>query len=103
MTKFVSATLATLYWPVVGVFGLAIVVYLISFFTTIERSATGSYYDTGSLKSIAVVILILVSSVVMKQRGNTQLAHIILYVPFGLVVASVLIFFAIAMLPGKGS
>jgi formate hydrogenlyase subunit 4 len=96
-----SSLLSKLYWPTVGFFVLAVVVFGISFFVTIERSATGGFMNTGTLKSIAVLVAIIAGSIYMKQQGNTQAAHLILYVPFGLVLVSVLLFVVIAFMLGK--
>jgi hypothetical protein len=103
MAKFFSSLLSTLYWPVVGFFVLAVLVYVIAFVATIERSATGGYFNSGGLKAIAFMVAMLAASVLMKQRGSTQLAHLILFVPFGLVLVTVLLFFLMAYAFGKGS
>lgn len=102
MAKLFTSLLTTLYWPVVGFFVLAAIIFTISFFTTIEHSATGNFYNTRSLKMIAFLVGMLAVSIVMKQRGNIRGAHMVLYVPFGLVLLSVAIFFFIAYGLGKG-
>ena len=96
-----STLLAKLFWPTIGFFGLAILVLAIAFFATIERSASGSFYNTRSLMTIAVLAAIIAGAVYMRHQGNTQAAHLILYVPFGLVLLMVLLFFLMAYLLGK--
>lgn len=100
MTQMFSTLLSKLYWPVVGFFVLALLVYGISFFITIERAADGGFYNTRTLKTMAACVAILVGSVYLKQHGNTQAAHLILFVPFGLMVLAVLLFFAMAFMMG---
>lgn len=102
MAKLFSTLLTTLYWPVVGFFGLAAVVFLIAFFSTIERSATGSFYNVNAAGSAVCIALMLAASIVMQQRGNLYWAHIILYAPFALVLLTVILFFAMAFAFGRG-
>ena len=97
----ISTLLSKLFWPTIAFFGLAILVFAIAFFATIERSATGSYYNTGSLKTIAVMAAIIIGAVYMRQQGNTQAAHLILYAPAALILVSVLLFFLLAYMLGK--
>ena len=102
MAKLFASLLSTLYWPVIGFFALAAVVFAVAFVATIERSATHSYYNTGSLKTVAFVVAMLTASIVLKQRGDTRMAHLVLFVPFGLVLVSVILFFLLAYGLGKG-
>jgi hypothetical protein len=102
MAKLFSSLLTTLYWPVVGLFGIAAVVFVIAFVSTIERSATGSFYNVNAAGSAVFIALMLAASIIMKQRGNLYWAHLILYAPFGLVLLTVVLFFAMAFAFGKG-
>ncbi len=101
MTKLLGSLFAALYWPVIGFFALALIVYVIAFLSTIERSAAGSYYNTTSLKTIVCLVALLGGSVYMKHHGRTQLAHLILFGPFGLVLVTVVLFLLMAYAFGK--
>lgn len=102
MSKLFSSLLTTLYWPVVVFFGIAAVMFVIAFVSTIERSATGSFYNMTYARYAVFIAIMLAASIVMRQRGNVPMAHLILYAPFGLVLLTVALFFGFAFAFGRG-
>ena len=102
MAKLFSSLLTTLYWPVAGLFAVFALISLIAFVSTIERSATGSFYNIGYAGTVVFIAVMLAASIMLKQRGNVQMAHLIVYAPFGLVLVTVALFFAMAFAFGKG-
>ena len=102
MAKLFSSLLTTLYWPVVGLFAIFALISLIAFVSTIERSATGSFYNIGYAGTVVFIAVMLAASIMLRQRGNVQMAHLIVYAPFGLVLVTVALFFAMAFAFGKG-
>ncbi len=102
MAKLFSSLLTTLYWPVVGLFAIFALISLIAFVSTIERSATGSFYNIGYAGTVVFIAVMLAASIMLRQRGNVQMAHLIVFAPFGLVLVTVALFFAMAFAFGKG-
>jgi hypothetical protein len=103
MTKVLSSILTKLYWPIIGIFGFVLVVYVFLYFYQIDNWSDRSYYHWMNAKRISIIVGILAGSIYMKYQGNILWAHIILYVPVALLLIGALILLFILYLYTKSS
>ena len=98
MSSALSYLMSKLYWPFIGIFSFVLLVYVFLYFYQIDNWSDRGYYNWMNFKRIFILAGIIGGSVWMKYQGNNQWAHIILYVPVGILLIGAIILLFILFL-----
>ncbi len=81
MNITLSNILTRCYWPVVVVYCIILLLFVLLYFTEINHWSNREYYHWMNLKRIIIPGVFLMVSLILKNQGNQKMANIILYIP----------------------
>ena len=91
MTFFTSTIIGKLYWPLMVIYIIVLLAFVMLYFTEINNWSDRSYYNMMNFKRIGIVGLIIGGSLFMKYNGNLKMSNMILFIPFFLFVVFVIL------------
>lgn len=84
-----------------GLFGIALIIVVFLYFYQINNWSDRNYYNWMNFKKISLLVGIIGGSLLMKYQGNIFWAHLILYIPVGIILIGALILLFILYLYTK--
>ncbi|MBK9270126.1 MAG: hypothetical protein IPM48_00890 [Saprospiraceae bacterium] len=87
--------LLKLYWPVIVLYTIILLAFLMLYFTEMDNWSNRTYYNWMNFKRITIGVGIVIGSLFFKYKGQTQISLWILYLPiaFSIIVLLFGLFF----------
>ncbi|MBK9256511.1 MAG: hypothetical protein IPM42_13570 [Saprospiraceae bacterium] len=96
MSNVISNILPKLYWPLIVIYSVVLLSFIILYFTELNNWSDRNYYNWMNFKRIFTTAFILFCSLIMKYKGNEKVSNLILYIPTGITL--LIIIFGIFMM-----
>ncbi|MFZ1749384.1 MAG: hypothetical protein WAU01_04310 [Saprospiraceae bacterium] len=81
MSNTLTSLLPKLYWPLVGLYVVYLLIFIMLYFTQINDWSDRAYYNTMNAKRIGIPFAILCGSIYLKYSGNEKMGHYLLFIP----------------------
>ncbi|MBK7233058.1 MAG: hypothetical protein IPH93_12560 [Saprospiraceae bacterium] len=88
MSSNFTNLLIKLYWPILIIYVIILLAFVMLYFTEINNWSDRKYYNWMNFKRISIVSGIIIGALLTKYQGQTQISLWILYIPvaFSLIV-----------------
>ncbi len=94
MTFFTNPILNKLYWPLMVIYIIVLLAFVMLYFTEINNWSDRAYYNLMNFRRIGIVAGIILTSLYLKYNNNPKISNMILFVPaFAFIVFLVLALF----------
>ncbi|MBK8517220.1 MAG: hypothetical protein IPL55_13340 [Saprospiraceae bacterium] len=93
-----SSFLSKIYWPLVGLYIIYLLVFIMLYFTQINDWSDRWYYNMMNLKKIGIPFAILCGSIYLKYNGNEKAGHYLLFIPAGGAILLLLLGFLMILI-----
>lgn len=81
MTFFTNPILNKLYWPLMVIYIIILLAFVMLYFTEINNWSDRSYYNIMNFKRIGIVAGIILTSFYFKYNNNPKISNMILFMP----------------------